>query len=142
MMKASDVFLLSLPLQVWNTNTGEELLTLEGHRNVVYAIAFNNPYGDKIITGSFGALGRTREAKLKAHTPAARAIAQTKRASCGTQTTETSIIRTAATRPRSSAFPSTRTAQSWRRDRWTTLRGCGMLKRATSFTRSWVIRQK
>jgi hypothetical protein len=30
------------------------LLTLEGHRNVVYAIAFNNPYGDKIITGSFG----------------------------------------------------------------------------------------
>jgi hypothetical protein len=34
--------------------TGEELLTLEGHRNVVYAIAFNNPYGDKIITGSFG----------------------------------------------------------------------------------------
>lgn len=29
------------------------MLTLEGHRNVVYAIAFNNPYGDKIITGSF-----------------------------------------------------------------------------------------
>jgi dynein assembly factor with WDR repeat domains 1 len=27
--------------------------TLEGHKNVVYAIAFNNPYGDKIITGSF-----------------------------------------------------------------------------------------
>lgn len=40
--------------KVWNTETGEELLTLEGHRNVVYAIAFNNPYGDKIITGSFG----------------------------------------------------------------------------------------
>jgi WD40 repeat protein len=39
---------------VWNTITGDELLTLEGHRNVVYAIAFNNPYGDKIITGSFG----------------------------------------------------------------------------------------
>ena len=32
------------------------MLTLEGHRNVVYAIAFNNPYGDKIITGSFGEL--------------------------------------------------------------------------------------
>lgn len=29
-------------------------MTLEGHRNVVYAIAFNNPYGDKVITGSFG----------------------------------------------------------------------------------------
>lgn len=39
--------------KVWNTNTGEELLTLEGHKNVVYAIAFNNPYGDKVITGSF-----------------------------------------------------------------------------------------
>lgn len=39
--------------KVWNTITGDELLTLEGHRNVVYAIAFNNPYGDKIITGSF-----------------------------------------------------------------------------------------
>ena len=42
--------------KVWNTISGDELLTLEGHRNVVYAIAFNNPYGDKIITGSFGAL--------------------------------------------------------------------------------------
>merc|ERR1712159_706582 len=39
--------------KVWDTNTGEELLTLEGHKNVVCAIAFNNPYGDKIITGSF-----------------------------------------------------------------------------------------
>lgn len=38
--------------QVWNTNTGEELLTLEGHKNVVYAIAFNNPFGDKILTGT------------------------------------------------------------------------------------------
>jgi dynein assembly factor with WDR repeat domains 1 len=40
--------------KIWNTITGDELHTLEGHRNVVYAIAFNNPYGDKIITGSFG----------------------------------------------------------------------------------------
>eukprot|EP00501_MAST-03F_sp_TOSAG23-6_P000578 GSMAST32.ASY1.ANO1.599.1 assembled CDS len=39
--------------KVWNTATGDELLTLEGHKNVVYAIAFNNPYGDKIVTGSF-----------------------------------------------------------------------------------------
>nr|KAF6449995.1 dynein assembly factor with WD repeats 1 [Molossus molossus] len=39
--------------KVWNTASGEELLTLDGHRNVVYAIAFNNPYGDKIATGSF-----------------------------------------------------------------------------------------
>ncbi|XP_033620557.1 dynein assembly factor with WDR repeat domains 1 isoform X3 [Fukomys damarensis] len=39
--------------KVWDTRSGEELHTLEGHRNVVYAIAFNNPYGDKIATGSF-----------------------------------------------------------------------------------------
>lgn len=39
--------------QVWDTYTGEDLFTLEGHKNVVYAIAFNNPYGDKIVTGSF-----------------------------------------------------------------------------------------
>jgi dynein assembly factor with WDR repeat domains 1 len=46
----------------------QELLKLEGHKNVVYAIAFNNPFGDKgthatvavivtcvilVITGSF-----------------------------------------------------------------------------------------
>jgi dynein assembly factor with WDR repeat domains 1 len=91
--------------QVWNTYTGEDMFTLEGHKNVVsvragtatqrpcistlgtqtaqlpahslkaqqtavviischlvttagfilqvYAIAFNNPYGDKVVTGSF-----------------------------------------------------------------------------------------
>ena len=39
--------------KIWDTNTGEELHTLEGHRNVVYAIAFNNPFGDKVVTGSF-----------------------------------------------------------------------------------------
>ena len=38
---------------MFDTDTGEEIHTLEGHKNVVYAIAFNNPYGDKIITGSF-----------------------------------------------------------------------------------------
>jgi dynein assembly factor with WDR repeat domains 1 len=32
---------------VWNTETGEELQVLEGHKNVVYAIAFNNPFGDR-----------------------------------------------------------------------------------------------
>uniref|UniRef100_H0UTP0 Dynein assembly factor with WD repeat domains 1 n=1 Tax=Cavia porcellus TaxID=10141 RepID=H0UTP0_CAVPO len=31
--------------KVWDTRSGEELRTLEGHGNVVYAIAFNNPYG-------------------------------------------------------------------------------------------------
>ena len=33
--------------RVWDTLSGEELLTLDGHKNVVYAIAFNNPFGDK-----------------------------------------------------------------------------------------------
>jgi len=41
--------------KIWKTETGEELHTLDGHRNVVYAIAFNNPWGNKVITGSFGA---------------------------------------------------------------------------------------
>ncbi len=31
--------------KVWDTASGEELHTLEAHKNVVYAIAFNNPYG-------------------------------------------------------------------------------------------------
>ncbi|EPY82329.1 hypothetical protein CB1_000661002 [Camelus ferus] len=35
--------------KLWDTASGEELHTLEGHRNVVYAIAFNNPYG-KVCT--------------------------------------------------------------------------------------------
>ncbi|KAM5155910.1 dynein assembly factor with WD repeat domains 1 isoform 3-T3 [Callospermophilus lateralis] len=35
--------------KLWDTASGEELHTLEGHRNVVYAIAFNNPYG-KVFT--------------------------------------------------------------------------------------------
>jgi len=39
--------------KIWDTMTGKELVSLEGHKNVVYAIAFNNPYGDKVITGSF-----------------------------------------------------------------------------------------
>ena len=36
--------------KVWDTASGEELHTLEGHRNVVYAIAFNNPFGSAIAT--------------------------------------------------------------------------------------------
>ncbi|KAJ3156121.1 Dynein assembly factor with WDR repeat domains 1 [Geranomyces michiganensis] len=39
--------------KVWDTSNGVELLTLEGHKNVVYSLAFNNPFGDKIATGSF-----------------------------------------------------------------------------------------
>lgn len=44
--------------KVWDTQTGEELHSLEGHKNVVYTIAFNNPFGDKVITGSFDKVGK------------------------------------------------------------------------------------
>lgn len=60
--------------RVWDTITGDELVSLgrchkgypilgdssssEGHRNVVYALAFNNPFGDKILTGSFDKTAR------------------------------------------------------------------------------------
>ncbi|KAA3677223.1 dynein assembly factor with WDR repeat domains 1 [Paragonimus westermani] len=30
--------------KIWETETGSEVNTLEGHRNVVYAIAFNLPF--------------------------------------------------------------------------------------------------
>jgi dynein assembly factor with WDR repeat domains 1 len=43
--------------------TGDELLSLEGHKNVVYAIAFNKPYGDKVITGSFDKTCKLWDAK-------------------------------------------------------------------------------
>lgn len=38
--------------KVWDTASGEELHVLEGHKNVVYAIAFNNPYGYVLTTHS------------------------------------------------------------------------------------------
>jgi len=39
--------------KIWNTSSGEELQTLTGHKNVVYCLSFNNPFGDKVATGSF-----------------------------------------------------------------------------------------
>ncbi|CAL8083240.1 unnamed protein product [Calicophoron daubneyi] len=44
--------------KLWKTDTGTEVHTLEGHRNVVYAIAFNLPFSDKIATGSFDKTAR------------------------------------------------------------------------------------
>jgi hypothetical protein len=38
--------------KVWDTASGKELASLEGHKNVVYAISFNNPFG---CVGSPGA---------------------------------------------------------------------------------------
>lgn len=31
--------------KMWDTASGSELASLEGHKNVVYAISFNNPFG-------------------------------------------------------------------------------------------------
>jgi len=31
--------------KIWDTASEEQLHTLEGHRNVVYAVAYNNPFG-------------------------------------------------------------------------------------------------
>lgn len=38
-----------------NIPVGEnkDVVSLEGHTNVVYCLAFNNPFGDKVATGSF-----------------------------------------------------------------------------------------
>lgn len=38
---------------VWSTQTGKELVTLTGHTDAVFQLAFNNPYGDRIITGMY-----------------------------------------------------------------------------------------
>ena len=37
--------------KIWDSAQGTELKVLEGHQNVVYTVAFNNPIGDKIATG-------------------------------------------------------------------------------------------
>ena len=39
--------------KIWDTHKGQEVHVLDGHKNVVYAVAFNNPFADKIVTGSF-----------------------------------------------------------------------------------------
>ena len=55
--------------KVWNTLTGEEMLTLEGHKNVVYAIAFNNPFGDKIVSSTAAQQHSDSSSKLTARSP-------------------------------------------------------------------------
>lgn len=46
---------------IWSTDTGEILQKLKGHKNVVYAIGFNLPYGDKVATGSFDATAKVKK---------------------------------------------------------------------------------
>ncbi len=54
--KAGDKFITGSydrTCRVWDTESGTELLSLEEHKNVVYTMAFNNPFGNLIMTGSF-----------------------------------------------------------------------------------------
>jgi len=54
--KAGDKFITGSydrTCKVWDTESGVELLSLEEHKNVVYTMAFNNPFGNLIVTGSF-----------------------------------------------------------------------------------------
>jgi dynein assembly factor with WDR repeat domains 1 len=39
--------------RVFDGETGDERLVLEGHKNVVYTVTFNYPICDRIVTGSF-----------------------------------------------------------------------------------------
>lgn len=39
--------------RVWNTAEAAKLRSLEGHTNVVFSVAFNNPFGKLVVTGSF-----------------------------------------------------------------------------------------
>lgn len=39
--------------KIFETESGREVHTLEGHQNVVYTCCFNNPVGTQIATGSF-----------------------------------------------------------------------------------------
>lgn len=46
--------MLDSPSQKLSHNMDKNaLVTLEGHTNVVYCLDFNNPFGDRVATGSF-----------------------------------------------------------------------------------------
>jgi dynein assembly factor with WDR repeat domains 1 len=45
---------------IWDTETGNVVHRLKGHKNVVYAISFNLPYGDKVATGSFDSTAKVK----------------------------------------------------------------------------------
>lgn len=40
-------------IESYGQTENETVVSLEGHSNVVYCVAFNNPYGDRVATGSF-----------------------------------------------------------------------------------------
>jgi dynein assembly factor with WDR repeat domains 1 len=44
--------------KIFNSESGKEMLSLNGHSNSVYCLAFNNPYSTRIATGSFDKTAR------------------------------------------------------------------------------------
>jgi dynein assembly factor with WDR repeat domains 1 len=46
---------------IWDTETGNIIHKLKSHKNVVYAISFNLPYGDKVATASFDTTAKVIE---------------------------------------------------------------------------------
>lgn len=141
--------------KVWNTITGDELLTLEGHRNVVYAIAFNNPYGDKIITGSFGKFLNLKFFLLICPFPKVRVFcchhirpssslsfsflhqSQTKPASYGVLRQANYNTLTVDMQPKLCVCRLTLTGRNSPPGRWTTRRVCGTWRRVNVFTPCW-----
>lgn len=48
--------------KMFDSKSGKELLTLRGHSNSVYCLAFNNPYSTRVATGSFDKTARLWDA--------------------------------------------------------------------------------
>ena len=44
--------------RIWNTHTGEEVCKFEGHKNVIFCVAFNKANNDIVATGSFDKTAR------------------------------------------------------------------------------------
>ncbi len=95
--------------KVWDTATGVELASLEGHKNVVYAISFNNPFGCvysvriSTKTKCFHARSLTSPPPLPVPPFIVTVLQQvllTKQLRCGTQTLENVCIRILAMRQR------------------------------------------
>ena len=83
-------------VQIWDTHTGSEVHVLEGHKNVVYAIAFNSPYGDRARTRSPAQRSGHPVAARRGLSCAGRRLRRarlTRRPSCGTQTPARCVTR-------------------------------------------------
>jgi dynein assembly factor with WDR repeat domains 1 len=48
--------------KMFDSSSGKQLLSLQGHTNSVYCLAFNNPYSTRVATGSFDKTARLWDA--------------------------------------------------------------------------------